>query len=87
MILFQVKDRETAKIINNLKNKFSSSDNDIRTVLVKNSAPVTVSYLTFLVNLSMNKGEFLKELKKEKLYRCIKLGLILTKITTDQYDY
>ena len=85
MFLFQAKEREVAEIISNLENKFSSGDDDISNVLVKVSSPDTVRYLTFLINLSMNKGEFPKELKKEKLYRCTKMGLNLTKITTDQF--
>ena len=68
MFLFQAKEREVAEIINNLENKFSSGDDDISNVLVKVSAPVTARYLTFLINLSMNKGEFPIELKKRKSY-------------------
>ena len=74
MFLFQAKEREVAEIISNLENKFSSGDDDISNVLVKVSSPVTVRYLTFLINLSMNKGEFPKELKKGKVIPMHKNG-------------
>ena len=74
MFLFQAKEREVAAIISNLENKFSSGDDDIRNVLVKVSSTVTVRYLSFLVNLSMNKGEFPKELKKGKVIPMHKNG-------------
>ena len=74
MFLFQAKEREVAEIINNLENKFSSGDDDISNVLVKVSAPVTARYLTFLINLSMNKGEFPIELKKGKVIPMHKSG-------------
>ena len=88
MFLFQAKEREVAEIINNLENKFSSGDDDISNVLVKISSPKTVRYLTFLINLFMNKGEFPKILKNGKVIPMHKkMGLNLTKITTDQYPY
>ena len=74
MFLFQAKEREVAEIISNLENKFSSGADDISNVLVKVSSPVTVRYLTFLINLSMNKGEFPKELKKGKVIPMHKNG-------------
>ena len=74
MLLFQAKEREVAEIISNLENKFSSGDDDIRNVLVKVSSPVKVRYLTFLINSSMNKGEFPKELKRGKFIPMHKNG-------------
>ena len=74
MLLFQAKEREVAEIMSNLENKFSSGDDDIRNVLVKVSSPVKVRYLTFLINLSMNKGEFPKELKRGKVIPMHKNG-------------
>ena len=71
MFLFQAKEHEVAEIINNLENKFSSGDDDIS---IKVSAPVTARYLTFLINLSMNKGQFPIELKKGKVIPMHKSG-------------
>ena len=68
MFLFHAKEREIAKIINNLENKFSNGDDDIRNILVKVSVAATVRYQTFLVNLSMSKDEFPNERKNGKTY-------------------
>ena len=80
MFLFQAKKREVNEIISNLE--FSSGDDDISNVLVKVSSPVTVRCLTFLINLSMNKGEFPKELKKGRVIPINKNG---SKLDEDNY--
>ena len=50
--------REVKVVISNLDNKSSSGEDFFNNQLVKMSAPVTIEYITFLINLSFHKGEF-----------------------------
>ena len=64
MFLFKVTKEEVKVVISNLDNKPSSGEDFVNAHLVKMSAPVTIEYITFLINLSFNREEFPQELKK-----------------------
>ena len=67
--------REVKVVISNLDNKSSSAEDFVNNHLVKMSAPVTIEYITFLINLSFHRGEFPQELKKKtKLFPLHKSG-------------
>ena len=68
MFLFKFTNEDAKLVISNLDNK-SSSGEDFVNLLVKMSAPVTIEYITFLINFS-----FPQELKKAKVFPLHKSG-------------
>ena len=67
MLLFKVTKEEVEVVISNLDNKSSFGEHLVDNHLVKMSAPVTIEYITFLMNLSFHRGQFPQELKKASL--------------------
>ena len=51
-----------------LDNKISSGDDLINNVLIKTSVEVVIQYLVFLINFSIQRGIFPKELAKAKFF-------------------
>ena len=58
MFLFPANEQEILEIIQNLENKSSSGDDYISNLIIKSASTIIASYLTGLVNKSMNQGVF-----------------------------
>ena len=66
MYLTDTHESEVFEIIKSLDNKTSSGEDEI-CVLVKTTKQIVTPLLTYLINLSFNKGKFPGEFKKAKI--------------------
>ena len=67
MFLYDVSESEIKSIIDKLDNKSSSGDDYISNLIINASSDAVIPYLTYLVNLSFQNGEFPEELRKAKV--------------------
>ena len=70
MFVFNVTKEDFKGVMSGLDSKSSGDEDFVNNLLVKMSAPVTIEYLTFLLNLLFNRGEFPQELKQQKFFPC-----------------
>ena len=74
MYLVPATEQEILEIIQNLENKSSSGDDYISNLIIKTACTTIASYLTYLINKSMNQGVFPDTLKKAKVIPLFKEG-------------
>jgi hypothetical protein len=70
----QVEENDVLKIIDDLKNKFSTGYDDIPITLIKASKHILIKPLTHLINSSFITGEFPSQLKISKVVPVFKKG-------------
>ena len=63
MFLSPTAEQEIISLVNNMKSKFSTDSNDINMFLVKRIINAIVTPLTYIFNLSLQKGVFPDQLK------------------------